>query len=196
MNIVACTDLHADLKYFSSVLFLVKSSNADIVVCCGDFTVCERNIIELLSRFDKFPVPVFLVHGNHESEAVVKDLCSGLKNVKFLHKNILNFNGVYFVGWGGGGFSRRDKNFEVWWKSKEKSIKSPIVLVTHAPPLGTCLDEISGSHVGCESFTEFILRKIPVVVFSGHIEENDGKSCVFGSSRIVNPGAKGFFMKV
>ncbi len=196
MKIVACTDLHADLKSFSSVLSLVKSSGADIVVCCGDFTVCERHVDDLLLRFERFPLPVFLVHGNHESESVVRGLCSGLKNVKFLHRAVLNFGGFSFVGWGGGGFSRRDKNFEVWWKSREKSIKSPIVLVTHAPPLGSGIDYVGGGHVGCGSFTDFILRKRPVLVLSGHIEENAGKSCVLGRSKIVNPGANGFLVKL
>ena len=196
MKFVACTDLHADMKSFKSVLSLVEKSKADMVVCCGDFTICERNIEFFLSTFEKFPVPVFLVHGNHESEENVKHLCSGLKNVTFLHKKIIELNSACFAGWGGGGFSRRDKKFESWWQSKEKSLKSPLVLVTHAPPFGTGIDFVHGGHVGCESFTDFIIKKSPAIVLSGHIEENSCIEGMTGKTRVINPGPRGIVVEV
>ena len=192
MNIVACTDIHENITVLTSVRKLAEK--ADIVVCCGDFTIGERNIQAMLSKFEKFPVPVLLIHGNHEAEEDVRLLCKKLKNVIFIHKTIVRFQEVTFVGWGGGGFSRRDREFERWWQSQD--IDLPVVLVTHAPAFGTKLDALHKGHVGCTSFTEFIAEVQPTLALSGHIEENNGKSDVLGLTKVSNPGPKGKMYKI
>ena len=54
---------------------------------------------------------------------------------------------------------------------------SPLVLVCHAPPYGTALDQIRpGLHAGSRSVREFIEEHQPEYFFCGHIHEAEGAS--------------------
>jgi Icc-related predicted phosphoesterase len=71
-----------------------------------------------------------------------------------------------------------------------------LVMVCHAPPLGTELDRISeGVHAGSRAVREFIEREQPEHFFCGHIHEAEGKSTEMGRTLVRNVGKKGFLLE-
>jgi Icc-related predicted phosphoesterase len=182
-----------------------KSKNVDLLVCAGDFTIFEGETDAVLHELNSIGKPVLIIHGNHETASSVEHACETLKNLHFIHKNYYiagdNSNLVFF-GYGGGGFSTRDEGFkrssELFIQEFEKISKQngkelkdyKIVLVTHAPPFATKLDDL-GSHVGNQSITDFIIKHQPVLAVSGHIHETAGAIDKINATKLINPGPDG-----
>ncbi len=65
---------------------------------------------------------------------------------------------------------------------------TPLVLVTHAPPLGSGADRLpNGAQVGSRAVAEFARRVRPVAVLCGHIHEGAG-AFEWEGMPVVNPG--------
>ena len=98
-------------------------------------------------------------------------------------------------GYGGGGFSMVDKEFEKISKKFEKEIKKnkdkKVILVTHAPPYKTNIDRIIEDPCGNKSIKNFILKVKPNLVIAGHIHECAGKEDKVGKTEVMNPGPYG-----
>jgi uncharacterized protein len=176
-----------------------KSKDADILVCAGDFTIFENDMSIILRELNNIGKPVLLIHGNHETSSSVMMECEQLKNLHFIHRNYYISEDVIFYGFGGGGFSIRDESFkreselfasELKKTSEKDGKKYRIVLVTHAPPYGTRLDDL-GESVGNRDIREFIQRHQPIVAVSGHIHENSGAEDIIDSTKVLNPGSGG-----
>lgn len=195
MKVLAFADLHGYDKALVSLKNKVKKSKPDLILCAGDFTLFEREIIKIIKKIDSFGKPVFLIHGNHESASLVKSLCNKSKNIQFIHKKIVELGGFLFFGFGGGGFSSSEKEFDVFVKKNKKRLSStPLVLITHAPPFNTKLDflDYSKHHAGCKSFSNFIKKFDNVVLaVSGHLHETEGKKDVLNNAVLCNPGVFG-----
>lgn len=196
MKLVVFNDLHGSLISFRKVAALVKKSKPDAILCLGDFTIFEQNIEGILSKINSLSAPVYLIHGNHEDERVVRRLCKNYPNITFIHKRIVKLGDVKLVGYGGGGFYghgklKRDKEFDSWISNKHISKRS--ILLTHAPPAHTTLDLVDyfDEHVGCPSFTSFIKKHKPLYAFSGHIHESFGQTQKLGKTILYNVGPKG-----
>src|SRR3989344_2532192 len=78
----------------------------------------------------------------------------------------------------------------------ERSRAKRVVLVPHAPPYGTRLDKVFGSHSGNKSIRKFVERWQPAYHFCGHIHENSGKQDRIGKTIVVNAGPFGKMVKV
>ncbi len=193
MKILSFVDIHGSMSAFKKIK--QKAKNADIIVCGGDFTIFEQGIDHFLSVFDKLKKPFLIIHGNHEEDDIIRHLCKKHKNLFFLHKNHFVKDDILFLGWGGGGFSLRDREFEKHSKKFEELIKKnndkAVVLVTHAPPYNTKLDLIVRGHHGNKSFTDFIKKNKIDLVLCGHLHENEGKMDKIGISTVINPGPYG-----
>jgi len=99
-------------------------------------------------------------------------------------------NEYVFFGYGGGGFTLVDKNFEKIIK-KFKTIKkgSKVILITHAPPYDTTLDRLDHmDHLGSKSIKKFIEEVQPVLNICGHLHENAGNIDKIKKTKIINPG--------
>ena len=73
----------------------------------------------------------------------------------------------------------------------------PLVLVCHAPPYGTALDEVRpGLHAGSTAVRDFIERNQPVHFFCGHIHEAEGVSIDMGATRAHNVGKKAYLLEL
>jgi len=198
MKILAFIDMHGSITALQKIK--EKSKNADIVVCGGDLTVFEQGLEHILSELNKLGKDILLVHGNHETEEELKMLCKKYKNLHFIHNNPFIKQDIIFLGWGGGGFSENDKDFEkqskkfidILKKNKEKAY----VFITHAPPYGTKLDAIGRMHHGNRSFTKFIKGNHIDLVICGHLHENHGKIDKIGKSTIINPGPQGLLINI
>jgi Icc-related predicted phosphoesterase len=191
MRLLAFTDLHASITSLKALER--KAKQADLIACLGDFTIFEQNIEPVLERIANLGKRVLLIHGNHETAAIVERLSRKHKSIRFIHRKTYTHEGYTFLGWGGGGFALEDERFARWARTLDLT-EAKAVLLTHQPPYGTKLDALH-EHVGNKSFAAFIRRNPAVVLaLSGHIHETFGKEDKLGKARLVNPGPAGTFI--
>lgn len=202
LRILAFSDLHGDdaaLKILAR-----KAKKADVVLCAGDFTVFENNILRVMRKLDSFGKPVMLVNGNHEDPFLVAEVCSKLKNVRQVHRKIHvsdNFPGYAFVGHGGEGFDHTSEDFERFAAKAIKRIrqlqkqKKKIIFITHQPPHRTKLDFIWAHH-GSKSYSRFVKKVQPELHVCGHLHETQGKKDKIGKTLVINPGPNGVIIRI
>lgn len=193
MNVLFFVDLHGSFDRLEVLQEKIKKNDIDLVICAGDMTTFENKLDSVLDGMDGLGVPVLIVHGNHEDEEKTKLYCEMFDNLEFIHGKTKDVKGVLFMGWGGGGFSASDKEFVRITKRFKKKMKKgkTSVLVLHAPPYNTKLDELDNGHHGNWDYRKFIDEAQPDVVVCGHFHENAGKEETIGNSRIINPGPEG-----
>ena len=196
MKILAFTDVHGSLLALKRIEQKVKTQKPDLLVCAGDVSIFEHGIVGILRRLNKLNKKTIIVHGNHEDESTFRKISKIFKNIIFIHKKHFTTNNLLFIGYGGGGFSVVDKEFEKTTKTKfKKIIKSSegkkIILVTHAPPYKTKLDKLVQGHCGNKSIRNFVERNKIDLLICGHLHENFGKEDRIKKTKIVNPGPFG-----
>ena len=198
MKLLAFVDVHANTSALKRIEEQAKRHNPDLLVCCGDISIFEQNIDRIIEKLGAIKKPLLLIHGNHESENIVKKLCERYDNIFFLHKKTKEIGNFVFIGYGGGGFSQIDKGFEKFSKTIEKKIiGKKTVLLTHGPPYKTALDVVYDEHVGCMSYTKFIKANQNIVLsVSGHIHDTAGRKDKIGKTTIINPGPKGMIISI
>lgn len=200
MKLYAFTDIHGNTKALQAVKAAISAKGADLAACTGDLTVFEHDTHPLLSRVNLLRVPVLMIHGNHEREERFKKACAQYPRLTFLHQEAFMQGGWTFLGYGGGGFEARYPDFEDWLKSPLlKAVDwRRTVLLTHAPPYGTALDNVGDGdatdeawHVGSKTLRDLIKKRQPRLVLCGHIHEGFGKEERIGGTLVVNPGPNG-----
>jgi len=194
MKILAFTDLHGSKKLLKGVIS--KSKKADLIICAGDFSIFGNEKEKIIKELDKIRKPILFIHGNHEDEHKTRIACSKTKNISFIHGKKHIFGNYVFLGWGGGGFSIRDMEFERVSKKWRFDKGNIIILVAHAPPYNTRLDKIYGQPAGNKSIRKFIEKIKPKLVICGHLHENDGKVDKINKTLIVNPSSEGRIMEI
>jgi len=190
MKIFVFSDLHGDAKKINKILNYIKKEKPDVTICAGDISEFGKDLYAILKRFSSLK-NFIIIPGNHEDEEGLKRICKELKLI-YLHKASFSLNGFVFFGYGGGGFSKVDLGFESIAKKFIKTIKNEkIILVTHAPPYGTKIDNINGVYSGCISFTRFVEKFNPLLHICGHLHETEGYTDNIRSTPIINPGSNG-----
>jgi Icc-related predicted phosphoesterase len=175
------------------------SHDADVLVCAGDFTIFENDMESILRKLNSIGKPIILIHGNHETSAMILSAITGMPNIHFIHKSHHIIDDVIFFGYGGGGFGHVDPKFDIVSQQfmnelreieRKNNREYQLVLVTHAPPYGTTLDDL-GYHVGSKSIRAFIEKEQPLIAISGHIHESAGQQDMIKKSLLINPGPQG-----
>jgi len=191
MKVLIFVDLHGSKKALKKIK--EKASKADLILCAGDLSIFEQNLDFLLFELNKLKKPVYVIHGNHEDEKVLKDLTSMFDNISFIHDKVIEKEGFSIIGFGGGGFSLVDKGFEKSMQKLMKKVKdnNKLILVTHAPPHNTKVDLILEEHCGNKSITSFIKKHKPIIAISGHLHETAGKKDKIKETIVINPGPFG-----
>ena len=195
MKLLAFTDLHLSSLAFKKIKEKIGKYNPDLLVCAGDITIFENNIGFILNKLDRLGKKILLIHGNHETDSVLKALCRRSRNITFIHKSYYKTNTHLFLGYGGSGFALIEPSFyrigEAFAKIIKENKNKKIIFVTHAPPYGTKLDLIVTSHCGNKTLRNFIFRNKVDLHICGHLHENFGKEDKLKKTRIINPGPYG-----
>ena len=197
MIILSYTDSHCHKKSVEEVK--KKAGPAEIITCNGDFTIFGHGLSRELKAMSELDTKktILVIPGNHEEGEELEKECSRHKNLVYLHKKFHEAGGILFTGYGGGGFSQRDPEFEEFSKEISRERKGrKLVVIFHMPPYKTKVDDIYGSHVGSKSYTDFIKDEQPDLVLCGHIHEGFGKHDKIGKSTIVNPGPGGQLISI
>ncbi|MEM1988641.1 MAG: metallophosphoesterase [Candidatus Woesearchaeota archaeon] len=167
----------------------------DLIIHCGDISYFEEDLGKILKKWDALNLPIFFIHGNHESQEAVEFYMKKLKNFKFIHNEILEFNGIIIGGIGGGGFSYSNPDTKIL-EEKLKKFNRIDIFVTHAPPYNTLLDLLFEDHVGNLEFRKFIEKYQPKFAFSGHLHENFQVKDKIGNTILINPGYEGVVIEI
>lgn len=189
MKILAFTDVHENLSAFKKIE--KKASQADLLICAGDLTMFEMHIGPMMKRLSKIKKPTLMIPGNHETSSVLKKYCSFHKNIIYIHKKLHKYKDYYFLGWGGGGFSYVEQEFEQLIKKINIKGKK-VILVTHAPPYNTKVDIIGKTHYGNKSIIRYLKQNKNIIMnICGHFHETWGKKDKVNNTLLINPGPKG-----
>ena len=188
MKILAFSDVHANLNYLREIYGKSQKENPDIIICAGDVLNFWNYSGEIKRSLEKLNKLILLIHGNHEDPKLIGRLCG--KNVINIHKKIFTFNKINFLGYGGGGFAKEDRNMENFF-DKIKNRLNKFVFITHAPPFNTKTDIVLNHHVGSKSIRKIIEKFNPLLNICGHLHENFYVGDKINRTEIINPGPSG-----
>lgn len=193
MKILAFADLHGDSDLLKKIILRGSQTDIDLLVSAGDLAHFRDNLTRTFTQLNGLGKPVLLIPGNHEDEGEMSKVIGKYSQCVNLHGQHFSFGDYIFLGYGSGGFAREDANFRKIareWLRQHNGRK--IVLVTHAPPFGTPLDEMGANYfVGNLDIRKFIERAQPRLALCGHIHENAGKAGKIGGTAVINPGWTG-----
>jgi Icc-related predicted phosphoesterase len=197
VKLLIFSDIHNDWKALDRLLAV----DADYYIAAGDLVTWGKGIERageiLAQRGDK----VYVMPGNHESAEMVAGMCArhGLHDLHGRHIEV----GKWRVA--GLGYSSPTP-FNTPGEYSEAQIDerlrkfaelTPLVLVCHAPPYDTALDQIRpGLHAGSRSVREFIEKYQPAHFFCGHIHEAQGMTIEMGRTRAQNVGKAGHLLEL
>jgi len=197
MKILAFVDTHGSLEAIKRLL--VKGEGVDLLVCAGDISNFGHNLKESIAKFKKLNKPMLIIHGNHESEEQIKELSKEFPWLINLHKGSYNLGEYCFFGYGGGGFSMEDREYEKVANKFKKTLKkgSKLIVITHGPPYGTKCDYLPHQgYRGCKTYTNMDKELKPILHICGHLHETAAVRCTIGNTLVINPGAEGKIIRI
>lgn len=197
MKILAFVDTHGDMNAVKRLLD--KGKGVDLLICAGDISHFGNNLRGIVAKFKKLNKPMLIIHGNHESEEQIKEISQEFPWIINLHKGSYKLDNHHFFGYGGGGFSLEDQQYEKIIIKFKKTLKkgSKIIIVTHAPPYGTKCDLLPGQgHRGCKTYTKMDKELKPVLHICGHLHETASIRDRIGDTLVINPGEEGKIIRL
>ena len=191
------SDIHNDWKTLEGIL----REEADYYISAGDQVNWGRGLDTcgqiLETRGDKD----WVLPGNHETAAQIATLCAqyGLND---LHQRQFMAGAWHVAGLGYSNPTPFDTPGEYTEAEMAARLEPfaglhPLVLVCHAPPYGTTLDQIRpGLHAGSTAVRDFIEQQQPAHFFCGHIHEAEGVALDIGGTRAHNVGKKAYLLEL
>jgi len=186
------SDIHGD----KSALERLMETDADYYFAAGDLANWGRGLDQLAPVLQKRGERMYVIPGNHESDADIAQMCEkyGFHN---FHGQTLQL-GSYTVA--GLGYSNPTP-FNTPGEYSEQELAArlekfagidPLILICHTPPKDTKLDRAGeGQHFGSIAVRAFIERNQPAYFYCGHIHEAAGQEETFGRTTGWNVGKRG-----
>jgi Icc-related predicted phosphoesterase len=197
LKLLIFSDLHNNWKTLETLLGV----EADYYFSAGDQVSWGRGLERcgeiLAARGDQ----VYVLPGNHETAAQISEMCA-LHGLHDFHQRHIEIGRWKVAGLGYSSptpFDTPGEYSEIQLAERLERFAelSPLVLICHAPPYGTVLDEIRpGLHAGSHAVREFIEKRQPEYFFCGHIHEAEGRFCEIGRTRAWNVGKKGHLLEL
>ncbi len=195
MRAIAFTDLHLSAEALKSLRWKIRLFRPEILLCAGDVSLFGTELDDMLSEINNFNIKTLIIHGNHEDSSAFRKKCQKYRNLIFLHKEYYIHKNYVFFGYGGGGFSFVDKEFnpigKKFIKIIQKNKDKKKIFLTHAPPYGTKVDDLGDHHCGNKTTRDFDTKNEIDLHLCGHLHENFGVKDQLGKTKILNPGPFG-----
>jgi uncharacterized protein len=196
MKILVFSDIHGDLAALGRLLDI----EADLYFAAGDMVSWGRGLDEVGQVLARRREKMYVLPGNHESEAMIEEQCER-HGLNPFHGKIIEAGG-YSIG-GLGYSSLTPFNTPGEYTEEEMALRlepfrepRPLIMVCHCPPFETALDRMLGNaHAGSRAIAEFIDEGQPAAFFCGHIHEAHGVSCTLGNTRAWNTGKQGVLLE-
>lgn len=195
MKLLVFSDIHSDKRALEKLMAI----DADMYVCAGDLVTWARGLDTMAEIMRPRADKMYVIPGNHESEADIVRMCSdyGFTN---LHGKSIEAGGAHIAALGYSSptpFNTPGEYSEQQIASKLQPFAAlkPLVLICHCPPRDTDLDGVKpGAHFGSEAVRAFIEAVEPVRFFCGHIHECEGRDVMIGHTRGANVGKRGYMI--
>lgn len=197
MKLLIFSDIHNDWKALERLLAI----DADYYIAAGDQVTWAKGIDRageiLAQRADK----MYVLPGNHESADMIAGMCARHRLHNF-HEQHIQVGRWHIAGLGYSSptpFNTPGEYTETQIAERLNKFAelTPLVLVCHAPPYDTALDQIRpGLHAGSRSVREFIDKHQPEHFFCGHIHEAEGVAIEMGRTRAKNVGKAGHLLEL
>jgi len=197
MKLLLFSDIHNDWKRLEELL----SMEADLYIAAGDQCTWNKGIDRYGQILERRGDKVYVLPGNHESADKIVELCAR-HGLRYFHEGHLQLGRWHIVGLGYSNptpFHTPSEYSEAQLAEHLRPFAplSPLVLVCHAPPYGTALDQVRpGLHAGSRSVLEFIQKHQPAYFFCGHIHEAEGAHIEIGRTRARNVGKAGHLLEL
>ena len=196
MRVLIFSDIHNDLRRLEGLV----QTPADLYISAGDLVSWERGLPDCGRVLEPLGDRLWVMPGNHETASQIVSFCEqfGFRN---FHGKSFETSGHHFAGLGysnptpfntPGEYSEDELTAQL---AKFTSLK-PLVLVCHAPPLDTPLDDGGGGHFGSLAVRSFIEENAPEHFFCGHIHEAAGRETRIGKTLARNVGKQGFSLEL
>jgi len=197
LRLLIFSDIHNDWKALERLLQV----DADYYIAAGDQVTWARGFDKCGELLESRAGKVYVLPGNHESADQVRAMCARYDLHDF-HEQHLRIGQWHVAGLGYSNptpFNTPGEYSELQIAARLERFASlqPLVLVCHAPPFDTKLDEIrAGLHAGSTAVREFIDQHQPGYFFCGHIHEAEGVQIHMGKTRAVNVGKRGYLLEL
>ncbi len=191
MKILVFSDIHGDLRALERAM----ATEADYYIAAGDMVNWRQGLDEAGEILSRHAERTWVLPGNHETVDDIAGMCEqyGLNN---FHGRHFEVDGVHVAGLGYSTETPFNTPGEYTEEEMAKHLEpfeelDPLVLICHAPPMGSTLDEIKDGHAGSQAVRDFIERRRPAAFFCGHIHESGGRHETIGSTLAYNAGKQG-----
>ncbi|HLG99167.1 MAG TPA: metallophosphoesterase [Bryobacteraceae bacterium] len=195
MKLLVFSDIHGD----KSALEKLVNTEADYYFADGDLTNWGRGLDQLGPIMQKRADRIYVLPGNHESEADIARFCEQFGFHNF-HGQTLQIGNLTVAGLGYSNPTPFDtpgeySEQELAARLDKFSSLDPLILICHTPPKSTKLDRVrEGQHFGSQAVRDFIERRQPLYFFCGHIHEAAGVQDTFGRTQGWNVGKRGHLL--
>ncbi len=196
MKILIFSDMHNDLRRLEAL----ATTPADLYISAGDLVSWERGLPDCGRILAPLGEKLWVLPGNHETADQIASFC-GQFGFHDFHGKHFEAGGYHFAGLGysnptpfntPGEYSEQELTTHL---AKFAGLK-PLVLVCHAPPHDTPLDDGGGGHFGSPAVRAFLEEQAPEYFFCGHIHEAEGRSTHIGATAAHNVGKKGYLLEI
>jgi uncharacterized protein len=202
MRMLVFSDIHEN----KTALERLMEIEADYYFAAGDLATWGRGLESMGPVLRKRADRMFVIPGNHESEADIARFCDeyGFHN---FHGQTIQVEGYTVAGLGysnptpfntPGEYSEQ----ELAARLEKFAGIQPLILICHAPPKDTKLDCAGldrageGQHFGSTAVRQFIDKHQPVYFYCGHIHEAAGCEDTIGRTRGWNAGTRGKLLEL
>ena len=193
MRLLAITDIHGNVRTLSRAMN--AAGGVDAILVLGDVAISRATIAKVYRALATSEVPVFVIHGNHEDEDAAREQARE-HGLCFVHGAIESLGSLSIIGYGGDGFSTERDDLDAFTATLPEDLAQRSIVMTHAPPEGSVLDDLEGDHVGDRSVRRLIERVRPLLALSGHIHEHFHDGGTIGDTIIANPGDTGTLITI
>ena len=191
------SDIHGD----KAALEKLMAMEADYYFAAGDLANFGRGLDAMGPIMQKRAERMYVLPGNHESEADISRFCREF-GFKDFHDRTMEIAGYNVAGLGYSNPTPFNTPGEYTEQELAKRLEKfngldPLVLICHTPPQGTTLDRAGpGQHFGSVAIGEFIQLEQPLYFFCGHIHEAAGQQATLGRTQGWNVGKRGHLLEL
>jgi Icc-related predicted phosphoesterase len=197
LRLLIFSDIHNDWAALDNLLKI----EADYYIAAGDQVTWSNGIERCGVMLQRHAGKMYVLPGNHESADLVAGMCArfGLHD---LHERYFQAGRWHIAGLGYSNptpFNTPGEYSEPQLAERLQRFVDfkPLVLICHAPPYGTALDQVSPKlHAGSTAVRDFIAAQQPEYFFCGHIHEAEGVEVALGRTRARNVGKAGYLLEL
>jgi Icc-related predicted phosphoesterase len=201
LRILSAGDLHGDVAQVRKLADLAEKENVDLVILCGDLTLFDKTVDNMIGPFLAKHKKVLFIPGNHDSFATA-DFLAEVYPIKNIHGYSVKYGSVGIFGCGGANIGPittvSDKETYDLLKQGFDRIKelSKKIMVTHVHPSESKMERFSKYVPGSDGVRKAIDKFKPDILLCSHVHEAEGIEEVIGKTRVINVGRAGKIIEI